>query len=125
MREAAFRFKLDYQRAALEARLTGRYNPASGARDFFANIHERSDGEEAAYQRWRNAVRELGIVLSGIVISVVCHDLMPAPRDIPRLQKGLDKLADWYGLPDDPRSPPSSERKTGASGNNIDQTSAR
>jgi len=117
-REAAFKFKLDYQRAALEARLTGRYNPASSARDFFAGIYERSDFEEAAYQRWRNAVRELGIRLAGLVISVVCHDILPRPGDLAQLQKGLEKLVDWYGLPED-------ETPAAPSGKNIDQTAAR
>ena len=36
--DAAFKFKLDYQRATLEARLSSRYNPAFSARDFFSNI---------------------------------------------------------------------------------------
>jgi Domain of unknown function (DUF6456) len=97
-REAALKFKLDYQRAALEARVTGRYNAASSARDFFAAIHERTDAEEAAYQRWRNALREVGKMLANILVSTVCFDRMPDPRDLPQLQGALKKLVEWYGL---------------------------
>ncbi len=123
--EAAFKFKLDYQRASLSAHVTGRYAPDAGARDFLAALHERTDFEEAAYRRWRHAVRELGLLLSGVVISVVCHDLAPVPRDLARLQKGLSKLADWYGLGEKktPAKPVPSDPN--ASGQNIDQASPR
>ncbi len=47
---------------------------------------ERNDFEEAAYQRWRNAVRELGFQFSAVVITVACHDLLPTPREIALLQ---------------------------------------
>jgi C4-dicarboxylate-specific signal transduction histidine kinase len=99
-RDAALRFKLDYQSAALEARITARYSPASSARDFFAAIHERSEAEEAAYRRWRNALREVGKICANAVISTVCHDRMPGPLALPNLQTGLKRLVDWYGLDD-------------------------
>ncbi len=70
-------------------------------KDYCYGTHDRNDFEEAAYQRWRNAVRELGLGLSGLVISTVCHDLLPLPRDIDTLRLGLEKLIDWYGLPYD------------------------
>lgn len=97
--EAAFMFKLDYQKAQLEVRVTGRYNPAGATKNFFQPKPARSDFEEAAYQRWRNAVRELGLGLSNVVITTVCHDKLPMPRNIEMLQEGLEKLADWYRLP--------------------------
>jgi hypothetical protein len=88
-------------------------------RDFFA-AHERSDVEEAAYQRWRNAVREIGMILADAVISTVCHDRLPTPRNLLRLQEGLKKLADWYGL-DETETPASAK----TSDENIDQAAAR
>jgi hypothetical protein len=115
---AAMRFKQDYQLAGLAARLSGRYSPASSARDFFSGVHERSDFEEAAYRRWRNAVREMGKLLSDVVITTVCHDMYPAPAELPRLRQGLKKLADWYGMPEESSAAtPSSQ--------NVEQTSAR
>lgn len=99
-REAALKFKLDYQRAALSAHVTGSYSLTRHGRDFFRYERERNDLEEAAYQRWRNAIRELGLALSGVMIAVVCHDLSPTPCDIAALQKGLEKLVKWYGLPE-------------------------
>jgi hypothetical protein len=97
-REAAFRFKLDYQSAALTVHVTSSYNPLSGGGDYAAGGRERSDAEEAAYQRWRNAVRALGLRFSGIVITAACHDLLPGPRDLILLQSGLERLAGLYRL---------------------------
>lgn len=97
--DAAFRLKLDFHRAGLAANTVSRYNPEGSKSDFFRGIRERSEGEEAAYRRWRSAVRELGLDLSCAVIATVCHDETPAPADVPLLQKGLDQLADWYKLP--------------------------
>lgn len=97
-RAAALKFKLDYQRAGLAAHVTGSYSPIRAAPDNFRVERERSDFEEAAYRRWRNAVRELGLERSDLVISIICHDIFPAVQDLPPLQRGLDKLAVWYGL---------------------------
>lgn len=117
-RDAALKFKLDYHAANLEARLTGRYSPIRNARDFFAYAHERSDAEEAAYQRWRNAVRELGAPLADGMISVICHDRAPRVEDMADLRRALAKLAEWYGL--------RSEAVPAArSGENIHQAAAR
>jgi Domain of unknown function (DUF6456) len=95
--EAALKFRLDYQRAALMKPITGSYNSAAARGDFHKE-RERSDAEEAAYQRWRNAVRKLGLEASNVAISTICFDLVPTPRDILILQKGLERLVEWYGL---------------------------
>jgi hypothetical protein len=100
---AAFKFKLDYQRAGLAAHTTGGYNPIRVDVDSFHGRRERNNFEEAAYQRWRNAVRELGCRHSAVVITVACHDLLPTPREILLLQEGLEKLLDWYKLPKERR----------------------
>ncbi len=69
--------------------------------DHFHGCRDRNDFEEAAYQRWRNAVRGLGLRMSTAVITVACHDLLPMPRDIALLQEGLEKLVKWYRLPEE------------------------
>ncbi len=97
--DAAFRLKLDFQRAGLAANTVSRYSPDGGKSDYFRGKRDRNEVEEAAYQRWRNAVRELGLDLSCAVIATVCHDEAPKPADIYYLRKGLDQLADWYKLP--------------------------
>lgn len=99
-RMAALRLKLDYQRAGLAPHVTGSYTPMRRGEDYFRHERERTDLEEAAYGRWRNAVRELGMRLSDAVISTVCNDCPPAPRATEALRQGLEKLARWYGLPD-------------------------
>ena len=97
--DAAFRLKLDFQRAGLAAHTVSRYSPEGSKGEGYRGIRERSDAEEAAYQRWRHALRELGLAFSCAVIATACHDETPSPADLPLLQKGLDQLVDWYKLP--------------------------
>lgn len=96
--EAAFKFKLDFHKAGMEARVTGRYNAERSSRDYFRPKPDRNDYQEAAYQRWYNAARHLGLGLSNVVITTVCHDKLPMPRNIELLQEGLEKLVDFYRL---------------------------
>ncbi|MDD4616512.1 MAG: DUF6456 domain-containing protein [Alphaproteobacteria bacterium] len=96
--EAGLRLKADYHAAAIARRVTGSYSGAPSARDYFRAERERTDAEEAAYQRWRNAVKEMGLRYSEAVVSTVCYDEAPPPCDIPALQGGLEKLATWYGM---------------------------
>ena len=96
--DAAFRLKMDFQRAGLAANTTSRYT-ADRSSDNVRKERERSDGEEAAYRRWRGAVREMGLQFSCAVIATVCHDETPKSADVALLQKGLDQLATWYQLP--------------------------
>ncbi len=100
---AGLKFKADYHAAAIAAHVSGSYTGMSNARDFSRAEHERSDAEEAAYRRWRDAVRELGLRYSPTVIATVCHDALPLPRDLPTLQDGLEKLVVWYKMRPPPR----------------------
>ena len=95
---AGLKFKADYHAAAIAAHVTGSYSGISNAKDFFRMEHERSDAEEAAYRRWKAAVRELGLRYSSAVIATVCYDAPPLPRDLPALQNGLELLAALYHL---------------------------
>ncbi|MFA5040873.1 MAG: DUF6456 domain-containing protein [Bdellovibrionales bacterium] len=103
--EAGMKFKADYHAAAIASRTTSSYSGIASARDFFRVEHERSDKEEEAYTRWRAAVRELGAHSGQAVISTVCYDAPPEPRDLPALQNGLEKLVAWYNIN---ASPPAS-----------------
>lgn len=96
--EAGLRFKGDYHAAAIAAHVTGSYSGASSARDFFRGEYERNEAQEAAYRRWKNAVRELGRRHGAAVIATVCHDAPPLPRDLAALQEGLEKLARLYRM---------------------------
>ena len=96
--QAGLRFKEDYHAAALAAHVTGSYSGMSRGRDAVYIEQERSEAQEAAYKRWKNAVRELGTRSSQTVIATLCHDTPPTPRDIPALQDGLEKLVIWYNI---------------------------
>jgi len=100
-REAALRLKADFRAAGLEVRLIGSYNPARTSFSPFGSWNERTDAEEAAYQRWRNAVRSMGNAYHDTVISVACYDLMPGVEQMTRLNKGLGRLVKWYRLRED------------------------
>lgn len=97
MRDGGLRLRADYQAAHLEQRITAQYAPAAGSGGGY-RPYERSDAEEAAYQRWRLAVRAVGIMDSKIVLAVCCHDQMPTAASLPSLQRGLTRLARFYGL---------------------------
>ncbi len=99
-REAALRFRADYHYAGMEARVVGSYNPARTSFSPFGGWDERSDAEEAAYQRWRSAMRAMGAANSDVVVTVACHDQMPGLRQAPLLKAGLDRLVKHYRLPD-------------------------
>lgn len=96
--DAAMRFKSDYHAAAIASRTVASYSGMANARDFFRAERERSDGEEAAYRRWRNALAALPLRAGAVTVAVICHDMQPAPRDIPALQEGLSQLARFYGM---------------------------
>ena len=96
--EAGLRFKADYHAAALAAHVTGSYSGMSNARDFFRGEYERNEAQEAAYSRWKKAVRELGQRHGSAVIATVCHDAAPLSRDFAALQEGLEKLVALYRM---------------------------
>ena len=96
--EAGLRFKADYHAAALAAHVTGNYSGMSSTRGYFRGEYERTDAQEAAYRRWKNAVKELGTRHSAAVVATLCHDAPPLPQDVPILQDGLKRLAVWYGM---------------------------
>ena len=96
--EAGLRFKADYLAAALSSHVTGSYTGMASARDFFNMEHERTDAQEAAYKRWKNAVKDLGLDCGAAVISTVCYDAPPSARDIAALQLGLERLVAWYKM---------------------------
>jgi len=97
-REAALRLRSDYQAAGLTVRVIGSYNPARSSFSPFGAWNERTEKEEAAYQRWRNAVRAIGIQFSDAVMTVACHDRMPGEQGMRDMKAGLAKLVKWYRM---------------------------
>lgn len=97
--EAGLKFKADYHAAAIAAHVTGSYSGMRVPSDVYRLEHERTSSEEAAYARWRMAVKELGLACGATVIEVVCNDAPPLPCDVRVLREGLEKLARWYRLP--------------------------
>ena len=97
-RDAGMRFRKDYHSARLGARVVGSYDPARGCSGAYFSGHETSDAEDAAYTRWRNALRAIGMACSEAVISVACLDEWPAQKQLIKAKQGLAILAKWYGV---------------------------
>lgn len=98
-RDSALRLRADYQAAHLMTRVTASYAVTRGAGQGGYSEYERTEAEEAAYQRWRHAVRALGITDSRVVLAVCCHDETPPQHSHAQLRRGLRRLASHYGLP--------------------------
>ena len=96
--KAAFKLKRDFKNAGLDAHVTGSYSPVRTKIDWPSGAPERTDAQEAAYRRWRDAVREMGLRFSNVVLETACHDCMPSRADVLALQQGLDSLVRWYRL---------------------------
>ncbi len=100
-REAALRLKRDFHGAGLDPHLSGSYNALRSAFTPYGPWDERTDEQEAAYQRWRQAVKAIGQIYSGVVITTAYYDLMISTARAKTLAAGLKKLADWYKLPEE------------------------
>lgn len=97
-REAGLKLHSDYQFAGIEARITANYSSVRGsARDAEARLL-RNEIEEAAYQRWRHALKAIALPARDIVIHVTCIGYAPDVMQIVRLREGLFQLARHYGL---------------------------
>lgn len=97
-RDAGIRLKDDHLQAGLAEHVVGHYNPVRGCFSPFGAWDERTDDQEAAYQRWRNAVRALAPDDAEPVLSVTCHETFPTLRQMPHLKRGLQALVKWYGI---------------------------
>ena len=96
-REAALRFKGDYHAAGLMCRLAGSYSPVRGSFSVYGGWDERSDAQEEAYGRWRQAMRFLKGDLADTVVSIVCYDVFPDAYKLRCLRAGLKVLVTVYG----------------------------
>lgn len=100
-RDAAFRLKKDFISAGMKSRIIGSYNPSRSSFSPFGTWNERSDDEEAAYKRWRDAICAIGGLFESAVIAVTCYDIIPSQRQAVCLKLGLEKLVKWYRLPEE------------------------
>lgn len=97
-RTAGLLLRADYQAAHLENRIIASYNIVRGLNAGGFQPYERSDAEEAAYQRWRRAVQSLPLREGGAVQDVCCFDRVPDARTLAALRRGLERLGVWYRL---------------------------
>ena len=95
--DSGLRWRADYYTAHLAERVTASYAVTRGGGGGYQE-YERTDVEEAAYQRWRVALRAIGVADSMLMLNVCCYDLMPPPTALPGLRRGLIRLARHYGF---------------------------
>lgn len=96
--EAGLRLRHDYAAAKIEARVIASYNPARSLNRAHDGGYVRSDAEEAAYQRWRDALKATGTAEGRVLTAVCCQDLLPLPVQLGLLKRGLLALCRHYGI---------------------------
>lgn len=111
-REAALRFRGDFMAAGMAPKCTAGYSSMVRISSGYTKQHERSEAEEQAYIRWRNAMRAMSGAVSGDVETAACYDKMPAPEKVAFVRVGLKKLIKFYGV-------------SAALDNNINQAATR
>lgn len=97
-RDAGLKLHHDYHMAGIESRLTASYTANRGMRGDAEARLLRNDVEEAAYQRWRNALRAVPPAMRDVVIHVACIGYAPSMMQVIKLKDGLFELARYYGL---------------------------
>lgn len=97
-RDAGLKLHHDYNLAGIEARVTASYTTTRGSKGDAEARLLRSELQEAAYQRWRNALRAIGIVQRDVVIHVACLGHAPSMMQLNKVKDGLVQLARYYGL---------------------------
>lgn len=98
-RDAGLRLKEDYVDARIEDRMSASY---AGARTHGTRDPEhkflRNDKEEAAYTRWRHALKNITVMNRNSVIHVCCMGGWPPVKELGKLKAGLQELARFYKL---------------------------
>lgn len=95
---AALYLNQDFLSAGLAPRLVGSYCTTRGCTPGFNPHYPRTVVEEAAYQRWHEAMKAMGGFLAPIAEAAICHDRKPPPEYVAFLRVALQKLAKHYGL---------------------------
>jgi hypothetical protein len=97
-RDAGLKLHHDYHLAGIETRLTASYSSTGQSQADAEARLLRNDAQEAAYQRWRNALRAMPPQSRDVVIHVACIGHAPSLLQMTRLRDGLFQLARFYGL---------------------------
>ncbi len=97
-RDAGLKLHHDYHVAGIEARVTASYTSTRSSKGDAEARVLRSELQEAAYQRWRNALRLIAVAQRDVVIHVACLGHAPRMMQLNGLKDGLVQLARFYGL---------------------------
>ncbi|MBY0427765.1 MAG: hypothetical protein K2Q32_00925 [Alphaproteobacteria bacterium] len=97
-RDAGLKLHHDYHMARIESRVTASYSSVRSSAGDAESRLLRNVLEEAAYQRWRNALRAVSPMMRDMVIHVSCIGHAPSMMQLIGLRDGLSQLARYYGL---------------------------
>jgi hypothetical protein len=95
-REAGLKLHRDYNIARVEEAVSMSFSPVRVRSGDPQRRLERSDFEEAAYRRWRLALKPLPVLSRDVVIHVACVGCWPAIEQLGKLKQGLEILARYY-----------------------------
>jgi hypothetical protein len=95
-REAGLKLHRDYNIARVEEAVSMSFSPVRVRSGDPQRRLERSEAEEAAYRRWRLALKPLSSLSRDVVIHVACVGCCPALEQLGKLKQGLGRLATYY-----------------------------
>ena len=98
MWQAGLQLRRDYVGARVEPRAAMRYAPTVRQGRGTGDMFVRSEREELAYRRWRQALQVVGVGLSEALVSVCCLDRPPTQAQQRQLVDGLEALARHYRM---------------------------
>lgn len=94
---AGLHLKRDFLDAGLAAQIVAKYDRCYTFLTVEAALRERTVQQEAAYQRWRSAIKSLkNNLIVNALISVVCCDEMPREEHHAFIKLGLTRLEIYY-----------------------------
>jgi hypothetical protein len=95
-RDAGLELRRDYEKAKLRHSVVSSYSSVRSPYNPYGSSSDRTDEEEAAYKRWREALRFAGSVCSNVLVTVACDDMYPIDDQKKFLKHGLRSLVKWY-----------------------------
>jgi hypothetical protein len=95
--EAGLKLHRDYHIARVEEAITMSFSAVRIHSGDPQRRLERSDVEEAAYRRWRLALKKISPDLRDAVIHTACVGCWPSLEQLGKLRDGLNRLAKYYG----------------------------
>lgn len=95
-KESGLKLNADFHAAGMASRVGSSYNPVRVNGPVYGAWDDRTEAEERAYKRWREALKAIPLALRNGVAMTTCYEQIPPSQFFPDLRKGLAALSDHY-----------------------------